>query len=248
MKLNILSLNMHKGFGPGLEGFTLFDMRDEIRKVSADLVFLQEVQGENQKLKSKIINWPENPQFEFLADSVWSHYAYGKNAVYEHGHHGNAILSKYPIVNWENINISTNRLEQRGILHATVHIPNHCEQLHLLCLHLNLLEGSRKTQVNTLIDRVRSHIPDNAPLIIAGDFNDWRKRITPILESKLQVQDSFFVVHGEHAKTFPSILPITSLDRIYTRGFESIHAEILISSPWSKLSDHLPLLTSLRFK
>ena len=44
-------------------------------------------------------------QFEFLADSIWSHYAYGKNAIYQHGHHGNAILSELPFAISNNVDV-----------------------------------------------------------------------------------------------------------------------------------------------
>src|SRR3989338_3836062 len=112
--LRVLSYNIHKGFSAGSRRFLLDAMREAIEIVHADIVLLQEVQGEHTGHLSRIPAYPSAAQFEFLADRLWPHYAYGKNAVYQHGHHGNAILSKYPILFHENIDVSTNRLESRG--------------------------------------------------------------------------------------------------------------------------------------
>ena len=76
--------------------FTLEKIRNSLRESNANVVFLQEVVGENTRQRKRISAWPDSNQMEFLADSVWEHYAYGKNAIYQHGHHGNAILSEIP--------------------------------------------------------------------------------------------------------------------------------------------------------
>lgn len=244
--LRVLSFNIHKGFFSKRK-FTLRDMRDQFQKTKADLVFLQEVVGENEKHSKNIEDWPDTSQFEFLAHEVWPHHVYGKNAVYTEGHHGNAILSRYPIQFWENINISTNRFEQRGILHAVIAIPGHIDELHLICLHLNLLESGRRKQIKSLVSRIESHVPERAPLIIAGDFNDWRERITQELEGHLDVKEIFCLLNGCHAKSFPSIKPMVCLDRIYTRGLECQTAQTLNTKGWSRLSDHLPLLAEFHY-
>jgi hypothetical protein len=62
------------------------------------------------------------PQHEFIADSVWHEVAYGKNAVSHHGHHGNAVLSRYPIIAHENLDISAHAFESRGLLHCTIRL------------------------------------------------------------------------------------------------------------------------------
>ena len=69
-------------------------------------MFLQEVLGEHGKHASRYEDWPATSQYEFLADSMWSDFAYGQNAVYPDGHHGNALLSKYPIKASRNLDVS----------------------------------------------------------------------------------------------------------------------------------------------
>ncbi|MCM2323688.1 MAG: endonuclease/exonuclease/phosphatase family protein [Oligoflexia bacterium] len=220
-------------------------MRSLLRKMHPDLVFLQEVLGQHEGHRQKILEWPVQSQFEFLADEIWPHYAYGKNAVYSAGHHGNAILSKFPIVSWENIDISTNRVERRGLLHGVIRIPGHSRPIHAINVHLGLLEAERSKQLRQICDRIDSHVPHGDPLVLAGDFNDWRIRASDILERKLEVREAFFTLTGNHARTFPSWLPALRLDRIYFRGLTAHSAECLAGKPWSELSDHIALYVEM---
>ena len=98
MKLRILTCNIHKGMSQFNRRMMVHELRDELRGIGADIVFLQEVQGEHRRHARRFHNWPAAPQHEFLADEFWNDHAYGRNAIYDHGHHGNAILSRYPIV------------------------------------------------------------------------------------------------------------------------------------------------------
>src|SRR3982750_2923245 len=97
LKLTILTVNTHKGFGFFNRRFILHELRDAVRSVSADLVFLQEVLGLHEVHSRRHANWPDESHYEFLADEIWPQYRYGQNAVYPEGHHGNALLSKLPI-------------------------------------------------------------------------------------------------------------------------------------------------------
>jgi endonuclease/exonuclease/phosphatase family metal-dependent hydrolase len=242
VNLKVLTYNIHKGFSPGNSSYILEPMREAIRGVDPDLVFLQEILGEHRKHQKKISGWPEDSQFDFLAETVWPHSAYGKNAIYTHGHHGNAILSKFPIAHWENIDVSSNRLESRGILHGAMKIPHSTHLLHFFCLHLNLLERSRKAQVQILCDRINARVPSECPLIICGDFNDWRGRATAMLEQQTGVREAFQTFQSSHARSFPSKYPLLTLDRCYFRGITVENATVLNGPPWNSLSDHLPLM------
>jgi endonuclease/exonuclease/phosphatase family metal-dependent hydrolase len=247
-QLRIISYNIHKGFSTGRRKFVLNKIRLALRTIHPDIVFLQEVQGQHDKHSRRFKDWPSEPQFEYLADELWPHYAYGKNAVYNHGHHGNAILSKYPFSFYENIDISTNMLERRGLLHGVVKIPGKKKPLHLICVHLGLLEAERRQQVLRICQRIASHVPLGEPLIIGGDFNDWRQRISVTLEKHLFLAEVFSHLNGSHAKSFPSWLPALRLDRIYYRGLLAKHAVCLSTPPWNELSDHAALVADLSLK
>lgn len=244
-KLSLASYNLHKGLSFFGGRLVVHEIRDRLRALSADIVFLQEVQGRHAYRQHRFAEWPKRPMPEFLAARIWGDFAYGKNAVYEHGHHGNAILSRYPIVRWENIDISAHPFEQRGLLHCEIALPDHVHSLHAICLHLALTEGSRQWQLQQIITRIRDVVPDAAPLIIAGDFNDWRGRACQQLGYELGLREVFETTHGKLAKSFPAALPMFSLDRIYVRGFSVQTAHVLHGPIWRRLSDHAALAAQL---
>jgi endonuclease/exonuclease/phosphatase family metal-dependent hydrolase len=85
-----------------------------LRELDADIVFLQEVQGEHTRHAERFHNYPGCAQHEFIAEEVWLHSVYGKNSVYEAGHHGNAILNRFPILQSLNMDVSAHRFENAG--------------------------------------------------------------------------------------------------------------------------------------
>ena len=246
-RFKILSYNIHKGFSLD-NRFVLSAIKEAIQSTGVEIAFLQEVIGENAKHSKKLKDWPVQPQLEYLADSIWSHHAYGKNAVYTEGHHGNAILSHLPITEWENIDISNNRFERRGLLHATLATKGAKQKpIHLICVHLDLFEKGRVAQLEKIVKRIHQHVPDDCPLIVAGDFNDWRENASSILEGELGVEEVFHTLFGKHARSFPSWFPFLPLDRIYIRGFRAVDANCFTAKPWDRLSDHGALLAELAF-
>jgi len=244
--LRVVSYNIHKGLTAGSLRVVLARIRDALRALAPDLVLIQEVVGVHAGLARRFPDWPSNAQFEYLADSMWPHFAYGRNAVHAAGDHGNAILSRFPITAFENIDISLNRFEQRGILHAEVDVPDLAEPLHACCTHLNLLHGQRRRQVALLSTRVRNAVPGRCPLVIGGDFNDWRTWATAELGRSIGVEEAYVRIHGRHARTYPGWHPLLPLDRIYVRGLDVVRAEVLDGPVWRTLSDHLGVQADLR--
>jgi endonuclease/exonuclease/phosphatase family metal-dependent hydrolase len=239
--LKILTYNIHKGFTVGKVRFILHEIKEALQTINPDLVFLQEIQGEHTKHRNIIEKWPDESQFEFLADELWPHYAYGKNAIYKKGHHGNAILSKYPIVAWENIDVSLYRRTSRSLLHTVIQIPEQQKTIHAICTHLGLFKVERESQLHTLCERIESHVPHREPLIVAGDFNDWRGQAENHLKADIGLQEVFKTMTGHHAKTFPAWQPTLEVDRIYYRGLHPELCKHYNKEPWHRLSDHLPL-------
>lgn len=244
MQLRILTLNLHKGFGLLNRRFILHELRAAVREVGADLVFMQEVLGEHAMHAARIPGWPGVPHYEFLADTLWSDFAYGRNAVYPLGHHGNALLSKYPITGHQNHDVSLGRTESRGILHCTVRIPAMDCRLHALCVHLGLRETHRRAQIARLCTLIDA-LPAAEPVLVAGDFNDWRLHGHDRLTRCAGVEEVFVTGHGAAARTFPSNLPVLRLDRIYVRNAAEHRPLPLPRHPWSTLSDHAPLAAEI---
>lgn len=239
--LKVLTVNIHKGFTFFNRKFILPELREAVRKIGADVVFLQEVTGSHTQHGNKFDNYPDTPHYEFLADSIWPDFAYGRNAVYDKGDHGNALMSKFPIVRFENHDVSITGPERRGLLHCELQIPGRETNLHAVCVHLSLREDHRTLQMEKLCDLIKKQVPVQAPLIVAGDFNDWRHRALIQLADGAGLHEVFVTANGHPARTFPARRPLLRLDRIYVRNAIGHKPSVLPRKPWSHLSDHAPL-------
>jgi endonuclease/exonuclease/phosphatase family metal-dependent hydrolase len=241
-KLRVVTLNIHKGLSLFNRRMVIHELREGLKKIDADLVFLQEVQGLHERNALRFGAWPQTAQHEFLAGADWQH-AYGQNAVYEYGHHGNAILSRFPIVSWDNHDVSNHRFERRGLLHCRIAVPWLDAPLDCACAHLSLDEKGRRRQLDALALHLSG--PHEGPLIVGGDFNDWRHSASRTMEQRLGLTEVSIMHNGRPARTFPSIMPVLRLDRIYVRGFRVLGAKVHRGAPWSLLSDHLAISAEL---
>ena len=153
------------------------------------------------------------------------------------GHHDNAILSRYPITDSENDDVSSHTYEPRGLPHREIDFPIG-RILHCICAHLGLHERARRQQIGALIERVEREVPPAAPLIIAGDFNDWRDLAGARLTAALGMNEAFHFYYGKPARSFSSAVPLVRIDRIYVRGFAVPGAKVHHGLPWSRISEH----------
>ena len=235
-RLRVVTYNIHKGRSAlGLRE-SLNSLRPALHGLHPDLVFLQEVQGRNENVALL------DAQHESLAGALGLHMAYGCNAVRRRTDHGNAFLSRHAILSYENQDISDHRLEQRGLLHAVVDVQG--TQVHCFVVHLGLFAASRIRQVQALAERMRASVPDGAPVLVAGDFNDWSNKLTPFFTQGLGLSGVF----PQSPRTFPALFPWLRLDRIYQRGFAVHGARVLRGPEWARLSDHAPLLAELELR
>ena len=243
--LRIATFNSHKGFTHFNAHFALQSQRELLRKLHADVIFLQEVQDVHIKHSKRYEAWSTSGQVEYLADTIWPDYAYGKNSVYPAGHHGNALLSKFPIIKTFNQDISAHVTEQRGMLHCEINMPNWDAPLHAICVHLGLLAPWRRQQLVDVAKYIEQQVPIGAPLIIAGDFNDWSMRAGRVFAERLKVREVFEHHVGKPARSFPAWLPMLRMDRIYVRGFHVKHVEVHSGAHFLNLSDHAILTATL---
>ena len=245
MQLKVLTFNIHKGLNRSSRKLVLDKIRALLVQLDADIIFLQEVQGEHAKRSEKFAQWPEEAQVEYLAGEQWPHHFYGKNHCHEHGHHGNAILCKYPLMNSMNVDISAHRLSSRGLLYSQMKLSEEAAPLHLICTHFGLFKKERTKQFEWLNQFVKEKIADDEPLLVAGDFNDWRSASLKLLHSSLGLTEVFNETHGKYAKTFPAELPVLKVDRIYSRGLTVKMCDVIKTKG---ISDHLPLVAEFEMK
>ena len=234
--LRVATYNIHKGvrrWGP-IKRAEHQNLALAVEEFDADLVFLQEV----RKLYSRAdiaqrLQMP-GPQADFLAPEGYIS-SYMTNAYTKEGQHGNALLSRWPVLGMAREDISDNRFEQRGLLHVKVKVAG--TLLHCIVVHLSLRQVGRNWQIQRLIDLIEREIPSSEPVLIAGDFNDWNnKLLLPMLHAGFTT----FTIPPE--ATFPSVAPVWRLDRIYARGLTPLRAYVPKGKIWTRMSDHLPLI------
>ncbi len=244
--LRVSTYNIHKGVrGMGLtKRLEIHNLCLAVEAMDADIVCLQEVrQFNHQEAKSFSKTrfghgaWPSAPQAEYLAPEGYD-VAYRTNAITKHGEHGNALLSRWPIGDIGHHNISDHRFEQRGLLHVPVTWRD--VEIHVVVAHLGLINASRLRQAQHLAKLVQEELPPDAPVIVAGDFNDWNEALDPVLvpSGLTRARTS----QAARQATFPSRVPVLAMDRIYTRGFVCSNIMVPRGDAWARMSDHLPLV------
>jgi endonuclease/exonuclease/phosphatase family metal-dependent hydrolase len=238
--LRVATYNIHKGvqgLGPARR-LEIHNLGHAVEQLDADIICLQEVRKLNRSEQDYFTRWPDMPQADFLAPEGYEA-VYQTNAFTRHGEHGNALLSRWPVVWHKHEDISDHRFEQRGLLH--VHVVVEDMPVHVIVVHLGLIPASRARQVQQLAAYIAREIPPDVRLIVAGDFNDWGNQMRLALN---RIQMHCFDKPG--ARTYPSRLPLAQLDYVYARGMQPLGLEVPRGRIWWRMSDHLPLLAEFR--
>ena len=240
-RLRVATYNIHKGVrgvGPR-KRLEIHNLGLGIEALDADLVFLQEVRlyhaRDAQRFERTWFGWPDEGQAEFLAPEGYT-VAYRSNAITRHGEHGNALLSRWPLGDIGHEDVSDHRFEQRGLLHVPVVWQG--TTIHAVVAHLGLIHAGRVRQVQRLAEYLDGEVPHDAPLIVAGDFNDWGER----LDAPMAAIGLTRATGTRVRPTFPSRVPVFALDRVYTRQLECRFTFVPRGAAWARMSDHLPLV------
>jgi endonuclease/exonuclease/phosphatase family metal-dependent hydrolase len=245
--LRIVTWNIHKGVrGMGLrKRLEIHAMQSALASLKADIICLQEVRRINHKEAAHFTQWPALPQADFLAPSGYEA-VYRTNAFTKHGEHGNALLSRFPVISHAHEDMSDHRFEQRGLLHATLQIAG--QAVHVIVVHLGLIAASRQRQMTQLSRYIERAIPRQEALIVAGDFNS---PIAPVRWAQTVLSSAEPAAHKPwlHAltghATFPSRLPFVQLDHVLTRHVKIVASHVPKGKDWARMSDHLPLLVEV---
>lgn len=235
--LRVVTYNIHKGvqgLGP-LRRLEIHNLSHAMQLMDADVLCLQEVRKLHQREARHFPHWPQVPQADYLAPAGYEA-IYRTNAITRHGEHGNALLTRWPVVQHQHEDMSDHRLEQRGLLHVELDVAGQCA--HVLVVHLGLIRAGRVRQLQQLKQFIQREIRSDAPLLVAGDFNDlpaWvAKQLAPV-GLKAHV--------AKPCATFPSRLPLVQLDHVLARGLAPLGASAPRGMSWARMSDHLPLIT-----
>lgn len=247
-----VSWNLHKGRSPlGLQAWQ--SMQRWMQATPADVYFLQEAMARRMPAPVLASNGFGEPLQGALTD-VWQcqateiaqalrlQLALGPNVFKPSWRHGNAILSPHPLDLGGRWDISAHRFEKRGLLVARATLYN--TPVTLLCAHLALTRQSRLRQMNWIAHWIAREAA-TGPLVLAGDFNDWKNDSEPLF-AEIGLREVASTL-GEAGKTFPAFSPALALDKMFVRGVTPVQwLEPAPRTAW--LSDHLPYMARLRLE
>lgn len=243
MRLRVVSYNIHRAIGSDrrFRPERIIGILDSHR---ADVILLQEV--DVGVPRSRRMNMAE-----VLADELgYGHLAVGLNVRLREGRYGNATLSRHPIGQSRNIDLSIGRKKSRGCQHTTLELPSNgaSRQLDVFNVHLGLSARERRQQLGLLVSAEEfSGLDPSAPCIVGGDFNDWRSQLQQPFVSALRFHCATArdetSIDESCVKTYPAFSPTGALDRVYYRGGLSLLSAYRCRHQASKVaSDHLPII------
>ncbi|MGC8792574.1 MAG: endonuclease/exonuclease/phosphatase family protein [Bryobacteraceae bacterium] len=236
--VRVVTYNVHRC--RGLDGRVRADRIAEVlAELGADVIALQEV-------VSRAVGPPQSDQARYLATALGYHWARGATRAWRGGIYGNVVLSRFPILRARHYDLSVAWRERRGCLRVDLELSRQ-RRLHVFNLHLGTVWLERRRQARRLVSQaVLGARKTGAPRVVLGDFNEWtRGLVSRLLERALGTGGSRDGFHA--ARTYPSLLPLLRLDRIYH------DPEIVLERAWLHrsrtvliASDHLPLVAELR--
>lgn len=241
MRLRVISYNIHKCIGGVDRRYEPGRIVEVIAHYEPDVVLLQEVaEG------SPIYN--HDRQYERLSTELGlRHVTYFVNVRFKRrGQYGNAILSRFPLTETSNIDLTIPPKKRRSVLHGRYRVrlgKKTSRTLHVYNMHLGLSGIERKLQLKKfLASQPFEGLHPRTPVLVGGDFND----VWGTLGPKMLVPAGF---RGNELplRTFPAFAPVRALDAIYVRG--SLEIERIMRSRLAvarTASDHLPLVADLR--
>jgi endonuclease/exonuclease/phosphatase family metal-dependent hydrolase len=242
--LRVMTYNIHRAIGVDRR-FRPERIVAILRHYDPDLVMLQEV--DEGAPRSRELNLAK----ELAEMAGYPSFALGHNVSLKKGRYGNATLSRYPILRERNIDLSVElSWIRRGCQHTTLDLGDKGGPLEVFNLHLGLSARERMRQIELLkrSDEL-SKVPFSTPVLVAGDFNDWRSLLMPAFTNGMGFSCATERKRGPYRviPTYPAFSPQGGLDRIYHRGplrLSSVHTCRLQVARVA--SDHLPVLAEFQ--
>ena len=233
--MRLMTYNIRKGKGAsGRAPFRVSDLGQVLCANALDLLLCQEVFHDSRRGVA---------QSDELASQVGLCACYGANRVRKVAHHGNATFTRYPVLLSENYDVSTNLLERRGVLYTKLQVQD--RELHVFNVHLGLNHPQRLKQVRRIAELLAATVRPEDSVILAGDFNDWRRSLDSVIAGQLGFTNAFAAHRPRELRSWHARRPVFNLDRVYFRHLELHSAQRMFGSPWRDLSDHLPLMVEL---
>ena len=231
--LRVLQFNIRAAISRA-GGVHVSQIAAEIEAVQPDLVSLNEV--DSHTLRTRV----DEPAY--LAEATGLHVVYGPNLIYDGGPFGNAILTRYPVVESHNLRLpGTFGLEPRGLLTAIVIVDG--RRVAFSSTHLTEGSDGRQSRLLQALAVARALHSMAAPTILAGDLNSDSTDVPGrILRRRLlDAQEEGGTGLGD---TFPEANPSSRFDYIfYDDHFVVVPGSTRVQT--SDSSDHRSVFTKL---
>lgn len=239
MRFRLLTYNIHKGIGGLDRRYDLARIVETIAHYQPDIALLQEV--DDGAPRSKL-----HCQCDMLAEALaLPHRSYQRNVRLRVGHYGNALLSRFPLTDVVDLDLTIPFKKRRAALIAKFQLPvgEHTRTVAIANVHLGLAGFERTIQLRRLltIDAI-ARTREATPLIIGGDFNDVYGNL-----GRRIMQPAGFELASGHSRTFPAVAPLRRLDRVFFRGnLQPGAAFVGHTAVARRASDHLPLIVDFQ--
>lgn len=239
MKLRVLTYNIHKCIGGVDRRYEPERVAAVLRELRADVLLLQEVDAGAPRSNG-------DRQVELLGDLVGMRYRtwFPNVDVRGGGHYGNAILSRYPLLESANIDLTIRFKKRRSVLHSVLRVRHDDvdRTVHVFNMHLGLARYERRIQLHKFLDcQPFANLHADTPIIVGGDLNDVYGRLGELL------RPSGFRGIEKRPLTFPAWGPVRPLDAIFVRGkVDFLKLSRCESELARRASDHRPLVADVR--
>ena len=227
--MRIVTYNIHKA--RGIDGrVSVKRIADVLTDLNADIVALQEIYA---------VCDAHQGQVETIADRLSMNPAFGCTRHHKGRPYGNAILTRWPILESRDMDISWGPRERRGCIRADIKTPK--GTLHVYNIHMGTRYFERRHQVRTFLASRQLHEDLEGPRVLVGDFNEWIKGLTTRMLSE-KFESLNLELHVGKRRSYPGFLPLLHLDHIYfERPLHIEKAELVRTRLATVASDHLPL-------
>lgn len=205
--------------------------------VDADVICLQEVVGPGLTGAGHA---------ELIGAALGMGWVMAPAREYRNHQFGNVVLSRYPIREHSQHDLSWKTCESRCGQRVAVDVEG-IGSLQVFNVHLGTALLERRYQASRLAAWVHDKRL-SGPKLVVGDFNEWSRGIAEdLLAERLQSVDLY--PHLKRRRTYPGFFPVLHLDHIYFEGDVEVRR---IELPRTRLamvaSDHLPLVADVRIK